>query len=373
MTTRRRLMLAGLALPIASACRAQPTVEDDLETLVKKSGAPALAGAVFDKNGLVHIEAAGVRRNGEADKVTVDDRWHLGSNTKAMTAALYGRLVEAGRATWDAPLSTLLPDVPMDPAWKATTIDQLLAHRAGLKDDIMLDVAWLQVARDDTRPLDVQRRALAAKALAKPPTGKPGAFEYANGNYVLAGAAIERITGRTWEAAMREQVFGPLGMASAGFGAPQGANAWGHVSPPIIGSIMAPTAMNAASPMADNPLALGPAGTVHATLQDYGKFLRIFLTEGGGFLKPETIARLGRPVGEGDRTPYALGWSVSSATPWTKGPALLHEGSNTMWHALAVVAPARGVAIVGAANAGPHGTRMAVPLLVRRLQQAHAA
>lgn len=360
---------------LAGAARAQePPAQKPLESLeafLKKTGAPALAGAVIDRHGVVHIEAAGARRNGSPDQVTIDDRWHLGSNTKAMTAALYGRLVEAGLAQWDATLPTLFPDLKLHPAWSAATIDQLLTHRAGLADGELLNPSWLKASRNDPRPLDVQRASLTAQALERPPKGKAGRFAYANANYILAGAAIERLTGGTWEAAMRRWLFEPLNMASAGFGAPLGDNAWGHRAPPLIGAVVAPTPMAPTDPGAENPLALGPAGTVHATLTDYGKFLRLFLTDGGGLLKPETMARLTTPVGDGG-TPYALGWGLAPPMPWTRGPALVHEGSNTMWHMLTVAAPERGMAIVTACNAGPHATRLAAPLMAQRLQKAHA-
>ncbi len=170
---------------------------------------------------------------------------------------------------------------------------------------------------------------------------------------------------------MGRRIFEPLGMASAGFGAPLGDNAWGHRAPPFIGAVVAPTPMDPTDPAAENPLALGPAGKVHASLADYGKFLRLFLTEGGGLLKPETMARLTRPVGEGG-APYALGWAIAPPMPWTRGPSLVHDGSNTMWHMLAVVAPERGMAVVTVCNTGPHAARMAAPLLAQRLQKAYA-
>lgn len=372
MSTRRHVMLAGagLFIPTATACGATLGPDDSLETLLKKTGAPALAGAVIDKTGIVHIEVGGVRRNGAAEKVTVEDRWHLGSNTKAMTAALYARLVEAGTAVWDAPLPALFPDLKLDAAWNRTTIDQLLAHRAGLKDSRLLTPTWLNASRLDQRSLEAQRSAFAADALGRPPEGTPGEFAYSNANYILAGAAIERLTGGSWEAAMRRDLFTPLGMNSAGFGAPQGANAWGHFGPPFIGGFVPPKPVDSASPGSDNPMALGPAGTVHATLGDYARFIRLFLTEGDGVLKPESVARLTRPVGQGG-APYALGWGLASQ-PWTRGPGLAHEGSNTMWHVLAVVAPARGLAIVTACNAGPQSTRWAVGLLAQKLQKAYA-
>jgi hypothetical protein len=61
------------------------------------------------------------------------------------------------------------------------------------------------------------------------------------------------------------------------------------------------------------------------------------------------MALLAAP-GAGEGRPYALGWLAPPNVPWAGGPALMHEGSNTLWHAAAAAAPARGVAFIGLAN-----------------------
>lgn len=352
---RRELLAAAPALAFAGCARAQPAStapEGSLQRIVDETGVPALAGAVVTPDGLPWLEAAGLRRKGGDEAVTKDDLWHLGSNTKAMTAALYGRLVEAGRARWGAALPELFPDLTLDPAWATTTIDQVMSHRAGVTDKGVIGMGWLIAAQKAAEPLPQQRTDLVAKALTAAPAGKPGQFEYANLNYVVAGAAIERITRTGWEEAITTHLFRPLGITAAGFGAPKGPQPWGHRKLPV-GGLMA---MDPKNP-ADNPPALGPAGTVHMSLTDYAKFIRLFLTDGGEVLKPETIARLITPAAGAD---YALGWGVADK-PWAKGSRIAHEGSNTMWHAVAIVAPRRGIGLIAVANAfspdalgGPH-------------------
>ena len=78
-----------------------------------------------------------------------------------------------------------------------------------------------------------------------------------------------------------------------------------------------------------------------------GRFLVLFLTDGGGFVTPETIAHLTTPP---EGAEYALGWAVAANSPLTGGPMLAHEGSNTRWHVTTIVAPARGLAAVAASN-----------------------
>ena len=346
--TRRQMMMTTVAAAAASATGAaarEGTASDAaLQAVFDRAGTPALAGMVVGSDGVIWTGARGVRREG-GPAATTDDLWHLGSNTKAMTAALYGRLVDKGQASWTATLGEALPDTPMDATWTDVPIKQVMAHRAGLSDATGMGQSWLTTARSDPASLTEQRRALATAMLASPPAGTPGPFAYGNGNYILLGAIIERITGGSWEDAMRSEVFAPLGITTGGFGAPQGDQPWGHAA----GRAIDPT-----GPVTDNPPALGPAGTAHMTLQDYGRFLRIFLSEGAGWVSPETLAVLMTPVGEG-APPYAGGWIVPPGQPWARGPCLSHDGSNTMWYVSTWVAPVIGKAFVAVSNDAQRG------------------
>ncbi|ATQ41304.1 serine hydrolase domain-containing protein [Caulobacter mirabilis] len=369
MINRRLLLAAGPAVAFGLAgCSREGAgaPSGSLQKILKDTGAPAVAGMVVTAEGVAYLEAAGRRHRGAEDAVTKNDLWHLGSNTKAMTAALYGKLVEDGLARWGATLAELFPDLKLDPAWAKTTIDQVMSHTAGLGDSGYIGRPWLGEARADQRPLEAQRASLIAKALAAPPNGKPGVFEYANMNFVLAGAAIEMLTAEAWETAMRTRLFAPLEMTSAGFGAPLGAQPWGHVRLPLgFGGLIPMDPAN----KPDNPAAMGPAGNVHTSLTDYAKFLRVFLTDGGGFLKPETVAHLLAPPSGGD---YAQGWGVNTKDPWAQGPRYGHEGSNTMWHAVALVAPARKLALVTVSNAFLPEKRNAAYDLLKQLKERFA-
>lgn len=360
--TRRALLTATAASftsPLAGFAQTTslPLANPSLKERVQKAGVPALAFAVVGPEGVRALEASGVRRAGAADSVTTADPWHIGSNTKAMTAVLYARLVEAGRASWGARLPRLFPDLKLDPAWSEVRIDDLLGHRAGISDRPLLTPERLRDFRRDPRPVAQQRSALAAEVFSKPPVGQPDAFDYSNVGYILAGAAIERIVRTDWEAAIAAQLFQPLKMTSAGFGAPTGLAPWGHE----LGAGGRLIGVDPAG-VADNPPIFGPAGTVHLSLPDYAKFARLFLTDGGGLLRPESLRRLATPQG-GARDGYAMGWRTEGDRPWANGPVLTHDGSNTLWHASALIAPAKGLAILVCGNADAGGGAQAVQAL----------
>src|ERR1051325_5380997 len=94
-----------------------------------------MVAAVLRGERIIAQGAAGVRKRGSTERVTLDDRFHLGSCTKAMTATLVAMLVEEGKLNWTTTLGELFADTVrhMHPAWEKVTLRQVLAHRAGLR------------------------------------------------------------------------------------------------------------------------------------------------------------------------------------------------------------------------------------------------
>src|ERR1022692_1548339 len=94
--------------------------------------------AVLRGERIIAQGAAGVRKRGAAERITLDDRFHLGSCTKAMTATLVAMLVEEGKLNWTTTLGELFADTvkPIHPAWEKVTLRQVLQHRAGLRFEI---------------------------------------------------------------------------------------------------------------------------------------------------------------------------------------------------------------------------------------------
>lgn len=368
---RRALLVAGGALALPSVARAgDPRAYDDqLDLVFSRAGVPALAGMIVGRSGASWTGVKGVRRLGSTEAATAQDAWHLGSNTKAMTAALWARTVQAGKARWDMPVSEVFPDVTAHERMAAVTVDDLLRHRGGLSDATLLTREWLMTARADPRSLAEQRAALAAASLTTAPAGRQGAFAYGNINYIVAGAALERLHGRAWEDLMRDDLFAPLGITTGGFGAPTGVAPWGHVVTPTGPVAISP------GPLADNPAALGPAGTAHMSLGDYARFLSVFMDYGKDWLTRESLGHLTQAYA-GPPPGYACGWGVVSL-PWggrngQPGTVLTHDGSNTFWRVSAAVAPDRGLAVVTACNDAGRGEEATGELMMRLIRAATA-
>jgi CubicO group peptidase (beta-lactamase class C family) len=313
---------------------------------------PALAGAIVTSKGLVAAGAVGVRKYGTDTPVAIDDQFHLGSDTKAMTATMLAILVEEGVISWDTTLEQVFPGLAskMNPAYKKVTLEQLLAHRAGFSDD-----SWPR-GKDfgDMHNLPgtprEQRETYVSMVLSEAPVSEPGStFLYSNRSYAVAGAMAERVANDSWESLMQKRIFEPLGMQTCGFGA---MGTPGQVSQPWQHKVVS-TQHRAIEPgpQADNPPVIGPAGTIHCSVVDWGKFITAHLRgEQGqtGILKPETLKRLHTPSFGGD---YAFGWIVVNR-PWAGGRALNHTGSNTQNYAVVWMAPAKDFAVLVMTNQG---------------------
>lgn len=356
---RRSLILFALVLaaPAAHAdAELQAFVEQTLAKARDQHKLPGIA-AVVQIGGKLEAEVAmGLRANGHPERVTTNDRWHIGSDTKAMTATLIARLVEYGKLRFEDTLADAFPEMSssMAPAYRAVTITQLLSDTAGLPpltDDKELPPFYAAI--NGITALPAQRAAVSRAYLAMPPASKVGEFAYSNLGFIIAGAIAEARTGKSWEDLVREQIFAPLGIVNAGFGAP---------GPP--GKVEQPQGHNEGRPLnpgsadADNPPAIGPAGTVHIALKDWLLFAQDQL-EGvygrGKLLKPESYRKLHTPVSG----VYALGWGTKLSPDGT--PTIItHSGSNGYWLADVKIMPKKRMIFLIAMNAGDEGANTAV-------------
>lgn len=285
--------------------------------LVARRGEPLAAAAV------------GVRREGGADAVTLDDRFHLGSVTKPITATMIATLVDEGVLRWDGTLEQMFPQWPIHRALRGVTLAQLLSHRAGLAP--FMGGADLDSAPRLYGDERSQRAQFTEWLLGRKPESEPGTrFAYSNAGFVVAAAAAERAADRSWERLMRERVFEPLGMKSAGFGWPaydDPGQPWGH-------------RLDGARLLAHDPRGpyqlgamIGPAVDVHVSARDLGRFLddqARGIAGTPGLLKPATYARMHALDPEG----YALGWRVGKRDGVVTS---LHGGSAETFYATVAV------------------------------------
>jgi CubicO group peptidase (beta-lactamase class C family) len=354
MLIDRRAFLGSTAVACLQVMRPLETPTDDFEisnslkTIREKRGVPGLSAAIVRPDRDLRIGSVGVRKVSSPEAFTSSDLVHVGSCTKAMTATMIATLVEAGKLSWTTTLAAIFPESTIHEDYRNVTLSQLLSHRAGLP----ANGAWWGLGSE--KSTTDQRCELLKRVLGRPPHLKPGTkMLYSNVGYAFAALMAETVTKLSWEQLMKERLFIPLEMKTAGFGPPgtigKLEQPWGHSR--VLGSTVAK--------QRDNAPAMGPAGTVHLSMADWAKFVTLHINggrrESTPILKAASFRALQTPD---DGQDYAKGW-VQVERDWADGHALYHNGSNTSWFAVMWLAPKRQIGFLAATNDGSDAARRA--------------
>lgn len=377
MTRLAAVFLVAVSLFAAPALAdRQNELQADIDRIRMEAGLVGMGAVIAtSEDGIVALAVSGQRVQGQENPVQPDDAWHIGSNTKMLTALLYARLVEAGHAEWGATLPELFPALAdeMDEGWQSVTIEHLLSHRSGAAPNASL--IWMLGSKTSKQSLPEQRSRLARNVLAAPPAGQIGEFTYSNLGYLLTGAAIERLSADTpelkhksYEMLMREFVIGkaPAG-AGLGFGfGPPRSGIEGH-APGLFGVGLKAQGRGVD---ADNPAAMAPAGTAHYSLRGHALLLLSFL-DGQRALPKSIRSKLLAPFPD-ESSDYGFGWGTSVHA--RAGLVFRHAGSNTIWLSQVVLIPDHGAVIIVNTNQyGPAAEKAVRDLTERLINQVVAA
>lgn len=342
----------------------RPGLDRLLAQVVRETGVPGLGAALVVDGEVAQVAVSGLRRADGTDSLQREDRFHLGSDTKAMTASVVARLVDQGVLQWDDTVSRLLGEdaTTLHPGLANVTLEDLLRHTAGLPGEGGVTAALFE-GFDPGAELAAQRRWISLRLLALPPGYAPRSrFAYSNWGYLVVGHLLERTTGKPWETLMAQEVFEPLGMQGCGFGptatTDDPAHNWGHT---VKDSTFVPTDN-------DNPAFLGPAGTAHCPLDAWARFAAAHLGAAPQWLSQNGLHHLhtglplpGLPPG---KTAIALGWGVAQLR---EQAALVHDGSNGNNLARVVLLPSQNAALLVTCNAGDARAERAIESVTQAL------
>src|SRR3954467_9532037 len=201
--------------------------QDRLALLADKHGVPGATLAILDREE-VGEAAYGVLNIRTGVETTTDSLFQIGSISKVWTATLIMQLVDEGLLDLDAPVVTYLPDFKVaDPeVTRTVTTRHLLAHTSGIDGDHFLDTG-----RGD----DCVEKYVASCAELKQNHPLGATMSYCNSGYTVLGRILEVLRGQTWDTILRERLFAPLGLKTAGT-LPEEAllhrAAVGHMTPP---------------------------------------------------------------------------------------------------------------------------------------------
>ena len=267
--------------------------------------------------------------------------YQLASCSKAFTSALVAIMVDQGKLSWDVPLIQYLPEVRFYEEYTTSnlTLRDILSHRSGLPRH---EYSWYGT--------DFTKKELVFNLRYLEPN-KPirTKFQYNNYGFMLAGYAVEQVTGKSWEDCVKEYILEPLGMTRTNMFIdaltedPDHAKPYDRIDPaadimkgmkqiPFYKMPSEDYTNGTGSPM-------GPAATVNSCAEEMLKWVSLHLNEGEfegkQLISKESMAEMHKPnmllpklmdmpQAETTHPSYGLGWFVENY----RGHTLIEHGGN---------------------------------------------
>jgi CubicO group peptidase (beta-lactamase class C family) len=252
------------------SARAQQTPLEGLDGYVAKAvhdwDAPGLSIAVVKNDAVVFAKGYGVRKLGESAPVNEHTLFAIGSSSKAFTTASIAMLVDEGKLRWDDHVQRYLPQFQLSDPYVAheLTVRDLFCHRGALE---RADYIWAitQYDRDE-----VLRRARYLLEIEK----FRYVYGYNNIMFIAGGQLIPALTGKTWDAFVRERIFQPLGMNDTN-ASTNDFRSGGNVANPHAWADRKAKAIPWRN--IDNA---GPAGSINSSAVEMAQWVRLQLNDG---------------------------------------------------------------------------------------------
>ena len=325
---------------------------------------PEISYAVVDSKSTIEIAALGRHNIYLQDTATLNDRFHIGSNTKAMTAFIIAKYVEKGKLKWTTKFFDIFPD------WKENskveyyniTLQDLLSHRARIQP--------FQGDNDPTIPDFKGTKQEKRKAFGKfVLTLNPGEidtihkFNYSNADYTLATLMLEKVTQKSWEQLV-EKVFNKDLKLNVKLSWPENQkikDTWGHS---FENGKLIPVPSNTNYHLDFTE----PAGDINIKLKDYAKFIQLNLQGLNGhnnYLTAKTYQFIHKGIEN-----YSLGWYNIYENDKELST---HSGTAGTYYTLVHIDRIKGNAYIIFTNSFNQETQQGVRLLMRKLKENYGS
>jgi len=316
---------------------ATPFVNQEVQQTVESGYIPGLVAAVITPDS-VYYGAAGNTRVTGGQPIQLNSKFHLGSNTKAITAFMAMQLVQAQKIGLDQRFSSLYPELPMGQDYAEVDLAALLRHQAGVP---AFTAGGEFEAMGSLPGSNTHERRLAfAKHVFNMAPVAPGT--YSNAGYALAALMLAKAANTTYEALL-DQTMQSLALDYAlGFPNKQDSTnyPWGHIDEG--------NGLEALGPDHDYKLEdfVAPAGDVSINIMDYARFVQLNLQ---GLCGQDNMlpAAAFKQMHFGTQD-YAFGWGN---TVLGGMQVSYHDGSAGTYYCHTILLPAKRIAVVVMGNA----------------------
>ncbi|MCK6602825.1 MAG: beta-lactamase family protein [Bacteroidetes bacterium] len=325
---------------------------------------PEISYAVVDSKSILEIAALGKHSVALPDTATLNDRFHIGSNTKAMTAFIIARYVENGKLKWNTKYFDLFPEwkEKSKPEYASITLQDLLSHQAGIQP--------FQGDGDPQIPdykgtNQEKRKQFGQFVLTQESVtlDEKTPFVYSNAGYTLATLMLEKVTGKSWEQLV-QKVFNEDLKLNVEFSWPENQkqkDTWGHSF--VNGKLIpVPSTVDFHLDYTE------PAGDLNIKLNDYIRFIQLNLEGLNGqnnYLTAKTYSFIHRGIEN-----YSLGWY----NIYENGKELsTHSGTVGTYYTLVQIDRIKGIAYVIFTNSFNQDTQQGVRLLMRKMKENYGS
>ncbi|MEX2271585.1 MAG: serine hydrolase domain-containing protein [Vicinamibacterales bacterium] len=352
-------LIVALAL-LASACSGanarQPaddphpkTVEEfkaAVQQVLDDTGVPGAGIALVRLNGVEWAGGVGFADRDARTPVTADTHFRAGSISKTFIAAALVQLYEDGEIDLNAPVVELASDVEIDNAWMVddpVRLIHLLQHTAGF-DDMHFNEIY-NVSHPADLPLAEVLRLYPASRVVR---WQPGTrMSYSNPGYSVAGYILEKVTGENYEDRIAEQIFMPAGMTSSSF----------YLTDADYPKLAKGYEDRTGPPVPYSQIYLRPAGNLHTTPADLGRFIQVLLNWGETaedlVIDPEYLSNMEHPATTlASRAGLHSGYGTGLFNTFVEGfPMLGHNGGIAGFSSVFAYSTARDVGYAVLLNA----------------------
>lgn len=334
------------------------------DSIRKAYNIPEISYAVIESKSILEIAALGRHSIDLPDTATLNDRFHLGSNTKAMTGFMIAKYVEKGKLKWTTKFFDVFPEWKENsrPEYANITLQDLLSHRAGIQPFQGENDPEIPDFKGTNRE---KREQFGRFVLTLEPVlpDEQNPFIYSNAGYTLATLMLERRTGKSWEQLI-DKVFNKDLKLNVKFSWPENQNqkdTWGH-SYENDKLIPVPSTVDYHLNYTE------PAGDLNIKLQDYIKFIQLNLQGLNGennYLKAETYKFIHKGIEN-----YSIGWF----NIYENGKELsTHSGTAGTYYSLVQINRINGKAYIIFTNSFNQDTQQGVRLLMRKLKEHYGS
>lgn len=359
-------MLAATALALAAGAavaRDHASLDRAIDDAFVRYHLPGIAAGVVEDGKVAWTRTKGELVAGEGRPVTRATLFKIASNSKSMTAATLGRLVDAGKLGWDDPVVKWLPDFRMHDEWvtREFRVRDLLIHDSGLREgagDLLLWPEPNEYTRADV---------IAGLRHLVPVSSFRARYDYDNSMYILAGEVAAAVAGQPYEQVIAREVFAPLGLERCRVGA------WDVAS--VAGDLAQPHRLVDDKPVAWHrddvrvpKTTMDPAGGIRCSLDDMLRWVQAWLAPQPGWLsdaqraeawKPQIVMPVSARNREWDGTSfraYGFGWRLADVDGQLQ---VSHTGTLSGMYSLTVMLPKEKAGFVVLMN-GDAGTARVV-------------